>query len=165
MSATSPFRPLDDDARATACDLLRVSHAALGVLDPDSGAPVVTRIALALTPEGAPVTLISDLAAHAGALKADPRCSLLLGEPGARGDPLTHPRLTLQCRARRIDRSGPEHDRIAAHYLAQRPKATLYAGFADFNHVVFDVQGALLNAGFGKAYRLGAADLTPRRRG
>ena len=40
--------------------------------DPETGAPVVSRVALALDEGGCPVTLISDLAAHARALAADP---------------------------------------------------------------------------------------------
>jgi len=160
---TDPFRPVDDDARALARSLLDAAeHAALGVLTPETGAPMVTRIALATDPQGRPLTLISDLSAHAAALKANPAASLLVGEPGARGDPLTHPRLTLQCRARFTRQGEPGHTALAAHYLSLRPKAKLYSGFADFFHVTFEIDSALLNGGFGRAWRLTAPDLLPR---
>jgi len=107
----------------------------------------------------APLTLISSLAFHTAALRADPRCSLLLGEPGERGDPLTHPRVTLACRADFLPRDGGDHARIRAHYLQTHPKATLYVDFADFSFVVFAVESAALNGGFGKAFRLTASDL------
>ncbi len=160
MAQTDPIRATDDAARDLARTLLGdATHAALGALAPETGAPMVTRIALATAPDGRPTTLISDLSTHAGALKADPRASLLIGEPGEKGDPLTHPRLTLQCRASFLRHGEPGHAALSEHYLALRPKAQLYAGFADFFHVLFDVEAGLLNAGFGQAYRLTPADI------
>ena len=159
----SPIRPTDDEARALACSLLAgARYGALGTLDPATGAPFVSRIALGLTPEGVPLTLVSTLAQHTRALAADPRASLLVGEPGPKGDPLTHPRLTVQARARFVGRQEAEHVALRAHYLGTHPKATLYVDFADFAFVVFSVEAASLNGGFGKAYSLSAADLIPR---
>lgn len=156
-----PIRPTDDEARGLARGLLdKARFAALGVLDPETGAPMVTRIALARAPDGAPLTLISDLSAHTRALRADPRASLLVGEPGPKGDPLTHPRLTLQARAAFVDRAGPDHAGLRHAYLDQNPKARLYIDFADFTLVRLDIAEAHLNGGFGKAYRLTAADLS-----
>jgi len=134
--------------------------AALGVIDPATGAPQVSRIAVARGPDGLPISLISDLAAHAGALAANPSCSLLLGEPGDKGDPLTHPRLTLQARASFVRHGEAGHAPLRATYLAQNPKAKLYIDFADFSLVLFQPRHALLNGGFGKAFRLTADDLT-----
>ncbi len=155
-----PVRAPDDESRALARDLLaRARHAALGVLDPASGAPVVTRIALATGPDGVPLTLVSDLSGHTAALRADPRASLLVGEPAARGDPLTHPRLTLAVRAEFVARDAPVFAGLRAHFLKARPKARLYADFADFSFVRLVPSGAFLNAGFGRAFRLTPADL------
>lgn len=155
-----PFQPLDDDARAQARNLIdTATYGALAVLSPDTGAPSVTRVAIGTDTDGTPVTLISTLASHTAALRADPRASLLLGEPGPKGDPLTHPRLTLDVTARFIARDTPEHDALRAHYLASHPKATLYVDFPDFAFVRFTVEKALLNGGFGKAFKLGASDL------
>ncbi|MGR3320380.1 MAG: pyridoxamine 5-phosphate oxidase [Pseudooceanicola sp.] len=160
MAGTDPIRPTDDKARTLARGLLRdATFAALGVIAPGTGAPMVSRVALATAPDRRPVSLISDLSAHAAALKANPAASLLVGEPGDRGDPLTHPRLTLQCRASFLRHGEAGHADLAAHYVALRPKATLYADFADFFYALFDIDSAFLNGGFGKAYRLTAADL------
>ncbi|MEM9247875.1 MAG: pyridoxamine 5-phosphate oxidase [Pseudomonadota bacterium] len=156
----NPIRETDDAARALARGLIDGARfGALGVRDPDTTAPMVTRIAVATTPAGAPLTLISDLSHHTKALKVDPVCSLLVGEPGDRGDPLTHPRLTLQCRASFVRHGEEDHAAIRAHYLQQHPKAGLYIDFADFSFAVLTVEDAHLNGGFGKAFRLTPQDL------
>ena len=158
--APSPIRPTDDEARHLARDLIdRARYAALGVIDPDTGAPLVSRVAFGTTPEGAPLTLISDLSHHTRALKADPVASLLVGEPGPKGDPLTHPRLTLQVRARFLRHGQDGHGDMAAHWLRAHPKSRLYIGFADFAFALFDVKAAYLNGGFGRAFVLTPADL------
>jgi heme iron utilization protein len=158
--APSPIRPTDDEARTLARGLMaQARFAALGVIDPDSGAPMVTRVAFGTTPQGAPVTLISDLSHHTRALKAQPAASLLLGEPGSRGDPLTHPRLTLQVQARFLRHGAAEYADLAAHWLRDHPKSKLYIGFADFSFALFDVTSAHLNGGFGRAFIMTPADL------
>jgi putative heme iron utilization protein len=131
-------------------------HAALGVLSPEDGAPLVSRIGLAVTPDGVPVTLVSDLAAHTPALAADPRCSLMVGEPG-KGDPLAHPRVMLRCRAEAVPRA--DEAAVRGAYLERHPKATLYVDFADFRFLRLMPEGGTFNAGFGRAYRLTASDL------
>ena len=159
MTMPDPVRPADDDARALAQSLMASARfAALGVLLED-GSPLVTRVAFGLAPQGDPVSLISGLALHTAALRQRPACSLLVGEPGGKGDPLAHPRLSLMCRARFISRQDPEHEVLAAHYLRRQPKAKLYLQLADFTFVRFTVTGAHLNGGFGKAFRLAATDL------
>lgn len=158
----NPIRPTDDDARTLARDLLaQARFAALATLTPDSSAPMVTRVAFALTPKGQPMTLISDLSSHTRALRDAPQCSLLVGEPGDKGDPLTHPRITLQATARFVRHGTPEHPALRDHYLAWQPKAQLYIDFADFSFALFDVSEAHLNGGFGKAFHLSADDLRP----
>ena len=113
-----PINPTDDAARALARDLVAGARfAALGVLDPETGAPVVSRVALALDEGGCPVTLISDLAAHARALAADPRAGLLVGEPGPKGDPLTHPRMSVFVRAEPVARDGTDHATLRELWL------------------------------------------------
>ena len=98
------------------------------------------------------------LSAHTGAMLADPRCSLLVGEPG-KGDPLAHPRMTLVCRAQRLERGSSEHARAERRYLNRNPKAKLYAGLGDFSIFRLEPERASLNGGFGKAYLLDRADL------
>jgi len=156
MSGNAPFRSVDDEARGLARRLVAgARHGALGVIEPATGAPFVTRIAVVPGPDGAPLALVSDLALHTRALRAEPRASLLLGEPGGRGDPLTHPRLTLAVRAVFPGRE----EGLRAHFLALQPKARLYIDFADFHLVRLAPEAGLLNGGFGRAWRLSAADL------
>ena len=158
--ALDPIRPTDDDARALAHGILAdARHAALAVLHPATGQPHVSRIAIGRTPEGQPMTLISALALHTAALRANPAASLLLGDPPAKGDPLAFARLTLTATARFVDRAAPGHAALRAHYLASHPKSKLYADFADFSFVTFEVTEAALNGGFGKAYNLTPVDL------
>ncbi|MEL0436240.1 HugZ family protein [Phycobacter sp. K97] len=157
---SDPIRPTDEDARQLARDLMaQARFAALGVID-QTGYPLVTRVAFGLCPQGQPVSLISGLAAHTRALGANPACSLMVGEPGDRGDPLTHPRISLQGRAHFVPNSGEEHAALADHYLRTHPKAKLYIGFVDFSFVRFTVEAGYLNGGFGKAFHLTPADLS-----
>jgi putative heme iron utilization protein len=128
--------------------LTEARHAALGVIDPQTGAPMVSRIAFSVL-SGQPHTLVSDLSQHADALRANPAASVLVGEPGQKGDPLTHPRLTLQVRAEAADKAA-----LKEAWLAACPKAGLYYDFTDFNLLRLAPTSALLNGGFGKAYRL-----------
>lgn len=154
MSALKPgtFRETDEEARALAKSLIETArHGALGVLI--DGAPFVTRVALAPA-EGYLTTLISDLAPHTAALRDKPDASLMIGDPG-KGDPLAHPRMTLQVRA--VFREKTED--AAKAYLQAQPKAQLYIGFGDFHLVDLQSTEAWLNGGFGKAYRLAPSDL------
>lgn len=152
----------DAEAVRLAKTLLRTArYGALAVLDPETGAPLASRVATATDVDGAPLILVSSLSAHTAALLADPRCSLLLGEPG-KGDPLAHPRISLFCRAARREAETPEHARAARRYLNRHPKAKLYAGFADFSFFRLEPEGAGLNGGFARAYRLTREDLLTR---
>lgn len=156
---TNPIRPTDDDARDLAQSLMRDARfCAVATLD-DSGAPMTARIAFGRAATGEPISLISQLSHHTQALMRDPRCSLLVGEPGDRGDPLTHPRLTLQARAQMIARDDPEFGALQQGWLVSHPKSRLYIGFTDFLFARFDVSTAFLNGGFGKAFVLTPRDL------
>lgn len=162
MEEKNPIRPTDDEARGLARGLLAgARHGALAVLDPATGAPAVTRIAVALDPDATPLTLVSDLSSHTRALRADPRASLLLGEPGERGDPLTYPRITLAVEVVFVLRDSPDHAALRDHWVARRPKSKLYVDFADFSFVRLRPALAALNGGFGKAFELTADDLLP----
>lgn len=154
MQTPDPIRATTPEARALAQGLLaNARHGALGSLDPATGFPLVTRTAC-LWDGRAALVLVSTLSLHTQALLADPRASLLVGEPGPKGDPLTHPRLTLQARAARADK-----DALRAAWLARHPKSKLYYGFADFLLLRLDPLEAHLNGGFGQAFRLLPEDL------
>ena len=163
MSKTpSPIRPTDNEARALARRLIADARfGALGVRQPKTGMPLVTRVAVGTGPEGEFLSLVSELSNHTRALREDPAASLLVGEPGAKGDPLTHPRLTLMATAHFVEHSDPTYGALAAHYLRDHPKSKLYIGFGDFVFLQFDISEAYLNGGFGKAFELTADDLRP----
>ena len=153
------IRDTDAEAIRLGKTLLRTArYGALAVLDPRSGAPLASRVAVATDLDGTPLILVSSLSEHTGGLLADPRCSLLLGEPG-KGDPLAHPRISLRCLAERLERGTPVQARVERRYLNRHSKARLYAGFGDFAFFRLDVERASLNGGFGKAYHLTRADL------
>ncbi|MBZ9673927.1 HugZ family protein [Mesorhizobium sp. ES1-3] len=153
------IRETGAEAIRLAKTLLRSARfGALAVLEPQTGSPLASRVGVATDIDGAPLILVSMLAAHTSALLADPRCSLLLGEPG-KGDPLAHPRLTLICQASRLERGSQAHARAERRYLNRNPKAGLYAGLGDFSIFRLEPQRASLNGGFGKAYMLERSDL------
>lgn len=154
-----PVAPADAAALELACSLLAARHAGLAYADPATAVPGISRIAFGLDGGGQPLTLVSALAEHAGALRANPACALLLGEVGARGDPLTHPRLMLRARAAFVGADDPSRAGLRALWLKEHPKAALYIDFADFALVRLQPVSAVLNAGFGKAFRLGAEEL------
>jgi len=155
----SVLRETDDEARRQARILLRSArYAALAVIDPETGFPSVSRVLTGTDIDGVPVILVSGLSAHTKALSKDPRASALFGEPG-KGDPLAHPRLSVQCSAERIDRGNRLHGRIRSRFLARHPKAKLYADFPDFCFFRLVPLAASLNGGFGKAYILSGDDL------
>ncbi len=153
------LRETDAEAIRLAKTLIRTARfGALAVNGLDGGFPQASRVATATDVDGAPLILTSQLSGHTGAILADPRCSLLVGEPG-KGDPLAYPRMTLLARARRLERGGEDHMRARRRYLARHPKAELYADFGDFAFFRLEPAGASLNGGFGKAYALSPADL------
>lgn len=155
-----PIRPTDDNARALAKSLIaEARYGAIAVSDPETGMPMVSRVAVVPGPDGMPLSLVSDLSHHTKALQADPVCSLMVGEPGPTGDPLTWPRISLMGRAVFTRHGDAAHADLAAHFLRHQPKAKLYIGFADFALMQLQVTGAHLNGGFGKAFVLTPQDL------
>lgn len=160
-TGTSPYRAPDDAARSVAAGLIAQGRlATLGVLDPEDGFPLTSRIAV-IEDGGTVMFLASDLSAHSKALAADDRASVLLGEPG-KGDPLAHPRLTLVGRVARLPRDDRFHPVLREKWLQKHPRAELYIDFADFHFHRIKPERALLVAGFGKAYVLSADDLLPQ---
>lgn len=154
-----PFLPVDQEARGTAKRLLRTARSGtLATLERESGFPFASLVGLATACNGTPVILTSQLSVHTRLMEQEPRCSLLLSDI-RKGDPLAHPRLTLQALARRVERPSDMHDALRRRYLAHHPKAALYADFPDFSFWRLAVQGASLNGGFGRAYHMEAADI------
>lgn len=153
------LRETDDEARRLARILLRSARfAALAVIEPERGHPFASSVLIGTDSDAAPVTLISRLSTHTIALEASPDASILVGEPG-KGDPLAHPRLTVQCRAERIATESEARERLRRRFISRHPKAALYADFGDFAFFRLQPLAASLNAGFGRAYDLPAEDL------
>jgi len=143
------------EAVADAKRLMRLARtAALATLDPATGAPLTTLVGVASDFDGAPLFLMSTLARHTRNVAADPRGSLLLTEEPERGDPLNHPRLTLNGRVERA--SEP---RTRARYLQRNPKAKLYVDFADFAFFRLAIDHVHFNGGFGRADALTPDDI------
>jgi heme iron utilization protein len=155
------LRETDDAARSQARSFVRDSaHGSLATLEQGTGWPLASRVSLAADTDGVPLILISRLSAHYGALEADGRCSLLLGEAGE-GDPLRHPRITVVCLATKV---SPELRASAkVQFLQRHPGAEMYADFTDFDFWRLVPQRASLNAGFGRAYALSAEDVLKGR--
>jgi len=155
----SVLRELTPAAIAEAKALIReADHAALAVLEPGTGWPLASRVGLATLPDGAPLILISALAAHSAALDGDPRCSLLIG-PVGKGDPLAHPRITLVCQAAVIAAGSTEVAEARSRYLAMHPKAAIYVDLPDFRFFRLTIERASFNGGFGRAYAIEGPEL------
>lgn len=151
-----PYRPLDDGGR----DLLRqlmegVRHAILACHDPEGGGPLLSRIAVQADPGGTPVALLSGLAVHSRALARDARAGLLIAPPVGKGDPMTQARLSLQVTAERL----PEITGRRTRWLERDPKARVYIDLPDFAFWRLSPVAGLLNAGFGRAFRIRPADM------
>lgn len=151
-----PIRDTSDDARALARQLLATArHASLGTLDPDTGIPLVTRIALQTDPDGTPLALLSGLSSHSRALAADARAGLMVVADAEKGDAMTHARLSILGRA---VLAPPDPER-AERWLARDPKAKVYLQLPDFRFWRIELLSGLLNAGFAQAFRLTPADM------
>lgn len=152
--AEDPAPAADFDAAGLARRLLRRTRTgALATLDAETGFPFASLVTVATDADGAPLLLMSRLAAHTQNLDADPRASILLAETG-KGDALAHPRLTVIGRAARTT-----EPRAKARFLARHPKAQLYAGFPDFSVWRVAVERAHLNGGFARAASLDGPEI------
>lgn len=150
---TNPINETNDDARVLARQLIRTARfGAIGVLQED-GSPLVSRVLVGSDTLGNPIILISELSEHTKAIAKDNRVSLLLGEP-KKGDPVAHPRISMQGKATIIPRQSAQYEKLRVRFTAKHPKSELYIGFADFHIFKIEANSANLNGGFGKAYHL-----------
>jgi len=145
----------DDPAKTTRALIDGASRAYLGSLAERTGAagsetfPFVSLVLPGRDGTGQPLLLLSDLSDHAKNLKRDPHASLLYDGTAGLKEPLTGARVTLIGRIVAADTA--ENRRL---YLAAQPSAEDYAGFGDFHLYRFEIQEALLVAGFGRIHRL-----------
>jgi hypothetical protein len=85
----------------------------------------------ALDPAGQPIFLISNMAMHTQNLKADPRCSLFVGQAPADGDPLGASRTTIIGDAEPVKES--EVGSVRETYLARHANSRYWVDFSDFS--------------------------------
>lgn len=137
--------------------LLRLGRASLGSFAERGGTvyPFVSLVLPALSENGEPLLLLSDLSDHAKNLQRDPNASLLFDGTLELKEPLTGPRLTLIGTVRRSENQAADKKR----YVARQPSAELYVGFGDFHCFRFRILEGLFVAGFGRIYRLTPEEL------
>lgn len=136
-------------------ELDRASLATILPAEP-AGWPYASLVLVAVDHDLSPILLLSDMAEHTKAIKADGRVSLLFDGTGGLDQPLTGPRATVLGWAERI-----ADERLKARFLARHPDAALYAGFKDFAFYRLAVERAHLVGGFGKIRWIEAAELVP----
>jgi len=118
--------------------------------------PYASLVLVAVDHDLSPILLMSDLAEHTKAIRADNRVSLLFDGTVGLDQPLTGPRVSLLGRA-----SPTEDERLKRRFLARHPDAEMYAGFGDFRFYRVALERAHLVGGFGKIRWLDAAELMP----
>jgi putative heme iron utilization protein len=97
---------------------------------------------------GQPVFLISALAEHTKNMLGEPRCSLMVVEPG-QGDPLARGRVTLVARATRLEK-GDESAAAREAFLAAHPGASYYVDYGDFRFWRATVEKVRYIGGYGR---------------
>jgi len=103
---------------------------------------------------------LSDLSAHKWHLRANPKASLLVHEPeDEEGEVLQLRRLSLVCDSAFMRKDTPEYEAAARTYLDKFPHHKLTFKMNDFDLVRLVPRSGLLNAGFGRAYRVTTQDL------
>jgi len=143
-----------DPAAATTGLLRGATTGALATCHHQTGVPYASLVAVATTPAGEPLVLLSDLALHTRNLKADPRASLLLASAPDNADVLDNPRVTVMGT---LIASDCDNDR--ARYLSRYEDAVRYADFTDFGFYRLAVSDAHYIGGFGRIHTLAAAQI------
>jgi heme iron utilization protein len=121
-----------------------------------NGQPFASLVTPVCMPDGSLLMLLSRLSEHTRHLVADPHCSVMISGEAVSQNPQTTPRVTVTGVAGVVDDAA-----LKARYLAVHPYASLYADFGDFATWRLAPAGALLVAGFGRAFRLKGTDLAP----
>lgn len=145
---------MPERAHTALAPLLMIPVASLGTLH--EGAPFVSMVPVAGDPQEAGWLIhVSRLASHTRDLEADPRASLMWMAPLEEDtDPLSLPRVTVQCLAAPVPEGGEEA--AARAYLARFPQAEPLLGFGDFAFWRLRPESARLVLGFGRAMSLDA---------
>lgn len=131
-------------------ELVRSGTATLATLS--EGFPYASLVQYAVTPQGCPLLLLSELAEHTQNLHLDPRASLLVWEEQAERDPLAAARVSLIGLLKEAEPASLEV------YLEALPQARAYAAFKDFRLWRLEPQRIRYIAGFGEMSWVDVAD-------
>jgi len=123
----------------------------------NDGAPLASMVAYASEPglDGL-LLFLSGLSLHTRNLAADPRASLVVGDPDpGSDDPQTLPRVSLQGRVTEISREARGFPAAWARYVARFPEAAPRLELGDFVLLRLVVEEARYVGGFARAVTLG----------
>ena len=151
---------MDAESEKLLAQLLQTSRiASLGTSH--NGAPFVSMVSVARADDGSAFYIhVSRLAQHTRDMESDPRISLLLAQSDdGRADPQTLARVTIQCRAEKVERTDESYASIQAHYVTQFPASAQMFSFGDFNLWTLVPEKVRFVAGFAKAFNLVPNDL------
>ncbi|HYK37792.1 HugZ family protein [Alloacidobacterium sp.] len=112
-----------------------------------AGFPFGSLMPFALDPAGRPLFLISNMAMHTQNLKADPRCSLFVGQANADGDPLGATRATLIGLAEPVLKT--ELQSVREIYLTRHENSRYWVDFSDFSFFRLQPVDLYYMGGFG----------------
>jgi putative heme iron utilization protein len=136
--------------------LRRARTGTLATINRDGGHPYASLANVATDADGQPIFLISRLAWHTQNLLVEPRASLMVAEPAAKGDALTGARATFIGILREVNA-----EMVKDRYLARHPEAAVYAGFGDFGFWQLQVSAVHAIAGFGRIETLKPDEVFP----
>jgi len=141
--------PTDTAARAARALLASESTGVLSSISVHRpGTPYGSLTPYALAADGAPLLLLSRLAAHTKNLTADPRAGLFIGDRSAVEDPQAGARVSLLGRVLPLPAGDVADGRI--RYVARWPRGADYLALGDFALWRFEIEEARLIAGFGE---------------
>lgn len=131
-------------------------NAALGTVD-RHGWPLVTRVALATSIAGAPLLLISRMAAHTRNIDREKRVSLMVEGTASEADPMTAPRLSLVGEYEPLPESATAEAK--RRFVARHSGSDFYDTELDFHYGTLVLKEARFNQGFGAFTKLKPTDL------
>ncbi|HVH90618.1 MAG TPA: pyridoxamine 5'-phosphate oxidase family protein, partial [Candidatus Acidoferrum sp.] len=133
--------------------------AALGTLH--EGIPFVSMVTYAVASDGSFISQVSRLATHTQDMLNHPEVSLLITESEGSGKmPQALARVTVQGRAKMLERDSQKHIDARDVYLLRFPDAAPLFEFSDFNIVIIKPMSARVIAGFGQAITMTGDDFS-----
>jgi heme iron utilization protein len=123
------------------------------------GLPFVSMVTYAVARDGSFILHVSRLAAHTQDMLDNPEVSLLITESAAAGKiPQALARVTVQGRAKMLDRDSEKHTDAREVYLSRFPDAAPLFEFSDFNIFIIKPASARVIGGFGQAVTITVED-------